>query len=204
MPTTAVGRKSSSIAIGESVMFGAEARARLRKLNLRLPDTTRGELSTGGVVQGDLSELRKIEHRVLQNAVLLPLSKVGIGEISRNRLKNVDVCLNVESDLFSHATRDVFVACYDRSSSCVAKRVDRDRAVHHKRQDAGSRQEDHETGRNPSQLLDLAGCGASRQSGMDGRMSVFGGATTWNRLLTARVICPSARKMAGGSSKLCT
>ena len=150
----------------------------MRELNLRLPDAARGDLSAGRVVQRDLAELGEIEHGVLENPVLLPLREVRVVEVAGDRLKNVDVRLNVQADLFGDPPRDVFVAGDDRSPRRIAKREDRDRAVHEQRKNSRGGQQEHEARRDPPQFVDPRRAPARRQSAIVGRMSLPGGATT--------------------------
>ena len=176
----------------------SERCAGLRELKLRLADATGGELSAGGVVERDLSEFGKVEDRILEDAILLPTVEIGVLRGAGDRLKNVDVGLDVQTDLLGDAPGDVLVAGDDGSSGGFAKREDRNSAVDQKRQNTGRGEEQCESRGDPFQF---AASLASFQSLMVMRMSPPGALTTLKRRLTARAVSPHARNIAGGSSK---
>ena len=60
----------------------SEICAGMRKLNLRLANATRCDLHARSVVQRNLAKLGEVQNGILQNAVLLPLSQIGVREIS--------------------------------------------------------------------------------------------------------------------------
>jgi len=87
----------------------SEAVAGLWELEFRPTDAARGDLITGRVVEADFAELGKVEDGVFENSILLPLSKVRVRQIPCNRLKNIDVGLNVQTNLFGNSPRYVLV-----------------------------------------------------------------------------------------------
>ena len=127
----------------------------MRERESRLSDPAGRQLVACSVVQRDLAELGEIEHRILQNAILLPGLEVGVFEVAGDRLENVDVGLHVQGNLFRHAACHVLVAGDDRLAGCVAQRIDRHRAVQEQRQNTGSGQQKREAGCDPPQLVIL-------------------------------------------------
>src|SRR6187431_1572641 len=74
----------------------AEFRAVLRRLQFRGTHSARRHLTSRGVVERDLTEFRKLQDVVLQDAVLLPWLQIGVFEVARQRLENLDVRVDVE------------------------------------------------------------------------------------------------------------
>ena len=120
--------------------------------------------------------------------------EVRVFEIARDRLENLDVGLNVEADLLGDAPGDVLVAGDDRSS--VSRR-------------AGSRSRRRRTpasGKMPAAARSRAKREVIRfnsyPSGVIGQAPFSDraedvaawGATTWKRLLTARVVSPKRKE----------
>ena len=128
-------------------MFGPKLVPDCGNCDLRLADAARSELCACGVVERDLAELGKVENRILENPVLLPLCEVRVGEVSGDGLQNVDVRLDVQADLFGDSSRDVFVAGDHRPSRRIAQRKNRDRAIDEQRQDSGSGEQQARTER---------------------------------------------------------
>ena len=74
----------------------ADLGAALGNLELRRADPARRHLGAGGVVERDFPEFRKLQHVVLYDAVLLPRRQVGVFEVARQRVKDLDVGVDTQ------------------------------------------------------------------------------------------------------------
>ena len=102
-------------------MFGPKLVPDCGNCTFDWPTRLEASCAACGVEECDLAELGKVEHRILENAVLLPLCEVRVVEVARNRLKNVDVRLHVKADLFGDTASDILVSSDNRSPRRVTK-----------------------------------------------------------------------------------